>query len=276
MAPVIVHIGYPKTGTTTLQGHLFGSHPEVCSIGKPTMTAEGRRILECLTKPNVDANYVDATAAWWKGIQHTGRVTVLSHESLSQAAYHRSEFGMPIPERIARLFGQAKVMIGIRNQVGWLESYYLHHTRPSQYRSFPDFMREHRSHDTNYHRVAMMYVAQFGLENVGVFPVEELAIAPKDYMSRAAQFIGVTVRDLDLAPPRANSRKSRRLIWYARLRSLIPLPAMRNPPRHLVKMAEAFLSGGRPSSVNIPGDLRLEIEHLAAPSNAALSGAIRC
>ena len=271
MAPVVVHIGYSKTGTTTLQSHLFGRHPEIWSIGKPTVTPEGRRLLECLTRPNVDTNYVDANAAWWKRIPHTGRVTVLSHESLSQAAYYRSEFGMALPERIARLFGQAKVMIGTRNQVAWLESYYLHHTRPSQYKSFPDFIRQDRTHDMNYHRVAMMYVAQFGLENVGIFPVEELAGTPKDYMGRAAQFIGVTVRDFDLAPPRANSRKSHRHILYARMRSLIPLPAMRNPPRYLVKMAEAFLSGGRPSSTNIPDDLRHEIEHSAAASNAALS-----
>src|SRR5260221_5189055 len=137
---VVVHIGYPKTGTTMLQRHLFSRHPERHSICKPNITPEGRLILECLTKPNIDANYLDTTAVWWNRIQQSGRVTVLSHESLSQAAYHRSEFGMPMPERIARLFGQAKVMIGIRNQAEWLESLYLHKMRPRQYKSFAEFV----------------------------------------------------------------------------------------------------------------------------------------
>jgi len=30
----LLHIGLPKTGTTTLQHSLFTSHPEICFFGK--------------------------------------------------------------------------------------------------------------------------------------------------------------------------------------------------------------------------------------------------
>jgi hypothetical protein len=33
--PVAVHIGFPKTGTTTHQKHLFAKHAQVSYLGKP-------------------------------------------------------------------------------------------------------------------------------------------------------------------------------------------------------------------------------------------------
>ena len=31
-----LHIGFPKTGTTTLQKHLFTEHSQIVYLGKPT------------------------------------------------------------------------------------------------------------------------------------------------------------------------------------------------------------------------------------------------
>jgi len=35
MSNTFIHIGFPKTATTTLQNHLFSKHPGIHYLGKP-------------------------------------------------------------------------------------------------------------------------------------------------------------------------------------------------------------------------------------------------
>src|ERR1051326_512694 len=161
--PIIIHIGYPKTGTTTLQSGFFARHPEIHSIGKPHFTADGEFILRCLTQPNISRDELQSAAARCLNRPKAGQVTVLSHEGLAQARYYDVEFGMPLPDRIVQIFGAAKIMIGIRSQVPWLESLYLHKLQPDRYTSFESFARAYRGHELDYHRLASTYIDRLKL-----------------------------------------------------------------------------------------------------------------
>mgnify|MGYP002793357307 FL=1 len=35
MSQIFIHPGFGKTGTTSIQNHLFGKHPDILSIGRP-------------------------------------------------------------------------------------------------------------------------------------------------------------------------------------------------------------------------------------------------
>ena len=271
--PVVVHIGFPKTGTTSLQRHFFFDHPNIHSMGKPTVSPAAHAVLECLTKPDVSETELKFAESRFADIHRPGRVTVLSHESLSQARYHRPEFGMPLSERIARVFGSAKVMIGTRSQVEWLESAYLHHLSPNSHKTISEFVQEQDRYDLDYYRLAMSYVSHLGQQNVGIFPLELLSRRPAEYMRRVAEFIGVVPREADLSPPHDNLRISRRYQLYSTWRAALPLPGLLRKSHRMVQLVEAFLLRGRRASVKIPAELRREIEQKVAPSNSALAAA---
>ncbi|MDP6526316.1 MAG: sulfotransferase [Kiritimatiellia bacterium] len=130
--PIIIHIGLPKTATTTLQKHLFARHSEIDCIGQPTsiISEKNLHMLHVITRQD-SLSFDDGFDRFLENTVNPilrackRRATVLSEESFSTgASFPRSVPRREIASRLLRLFPEARILMVIRNQVDLLCSWY--------------------------------------------------------------------------------------------------------------------------------------------------------
>lgn len=277
--PVVVHIGFPKTGTTSLQQRLFTQHPGLISFGKPAPTKAGAEVVDCLS--NLQATAADISRArknWLNelaALPDDGRTVVLSNERLSAYKYYADPTAMA--DRLGQIVGDVKIMITIRHQVSLLESYYLHVTKRGNYRTLEEYLSASIRGDVahlDFHGMASLYAQRFGAARVGVFPLEQWTGEPARYAARMAAFLNVDALRTNamLSADALNKRKSSRHLAYVALRQKIPLRGIAHfMPQPIVKGFQRFLSGGAPAKAETPKVWRDRIEGMHAHSNARLA-----
>ncbi|MGE4290657.1 MAG: hypothetical protein AB7E32_00480 [Desulfovibrio sp.] len=203
---LFIHCGYPKTGTTTLQRHLFPKHPEIYYWGKAVpgysfRSAAVQKALDDLTLlPDPLFNPVPVEC------RNPDLISVISTESL----IHPIAYDVfAVPGRLQKIFGDAKIIITIRNQAEILSSYYMNYGRYGEHffkiggtgngvfmESFSAWLR---SQDAcrwknllgllNYDLVIQAYEKVFG--DVLVLVYEEFREAPENFMIKLSNFLGV-------------------------------------------------------------------------------------
>ena len=121
-----IHIGCPKTATTTLQNNLFAQHPEIASIGKPYDSREGElatQMYSLITKDDVnfDFNRCQQAISREKKSKYVDgvRVTMLSEEKIFVSPSFEEA-----ARRLKKLFPTAKIIVTIRNQLDLIVSWY--------------------------------------------------------------------------------------------------------------------------------------------------------
>jgi hypothetical protein len=212
--PVLLHVGVPKSGTTTLQYSFFPRHPDVRYLGKPypdetvaeEMAYATAHLLEYLHQ-TCGLSYEDrhAAALYEKGIAPRlgeRKITVLSEEALTGAGGADRKL---ICQRLRSLFGEAKILITIREQkqallsgyryaytrhlipgspdnwIGFLSSFSYYYSRPED---FP--LRQYK-----YARLYEEYAEAFGPNQVLVLPLEMLRQDPSTFAIRLSAFCGI-------------------------------------------------------------------------------------
>jgi len=130
---MVLHVGVPKTGTTTLQLRLFAEHPEITYLGKPydrpgvdeaTNTAISQLVDAVWTRTSFEYDPDAARSLLARGMQgrvddHASGPVVLSEEALTQAS---GADRLLKAKRLRRLFGHCRVLITIREQLAALRS----------------------------------------------------------------------------------------------------------------------------------------------------------
>ncbi len=135
--PRYIHVGYPKTATTYLQQEVFPHVPGIAYLGKPlhdkaveTAFADLRflddvsfRKDECFERLR---SYVRS-----KGGQSDNGL-LLSYEGFVCPKHWGTRLAdrSIIAQRLHQVFGEAKIIITLREQISWLGSYYLRHIKP--------------------------------------------------------------------------------------------------------------------------------------------------
>ena len=120
---LIIHPGFEKTGTTTLQEAVFASHPDIFNLGRP-FDPFSKKFGELLYAP--DLEYDDlAFSKMAEHVKTSKKIPVLSDEHLPKNAFMRGT----IATRLISHFPEARVMFTIRNQLHAIESYYGNHGR---------------------------------------------------------------------------------------------------------------------------------------------------
>jgi hypothetical protein len=230
----LVHIGYPKAGSTFLQ-HWFAAHPQIAYVhggiagfgNVYALAAESARdgperlwrvtSLEELSMPRADAGtrYVD-----YDGIR---RESLLDRQAKACAM-------------MAELFPDAHVLIVTRGFRSMMLSSYSQYVRTGGTDDLETQMRHVGESPWQYDRVIALYRRAFG-ERVIVLPYELLA---RD----AAAFRAELEQRLDLAPfPLEDSVVNRALSpvelrWYPRLARLVRrMPLGKRLSRRFVDMA---------------------------------------
>ena len=217
MAPLFIHVGYPKTATTTLQVHLFPNHPEIDYLGKfvpgfhYTDPVLGRHVGAMITEGKAlydggaDArrDFEEVRAASKK------KAVVLSSESFVHVT---APDVCMVADRVKSVCAPCKIIITIREQRSFLESFYRTHGRFGQYLflvkdefediSFPIHIDRWlsimaRSQERNvlslihFDRIVGYYDALFGRDNVLVLLYDELMVAPEDFIRKLCAFLSI-------------------------------------------------------------------------------------
>jgi hypothetical protein len=138
---VVLHVGVPKTATTTLQMHLFPKLPDILYLGRYGRVAgpdyflrdEIRRVILTIERSGMD--YVlDAPAArklienQYDASKH--RAILLSNEGMSTFT---GVDPMTKLRRYQTIFDRLKVIYCLRDQLDLLESMFLIHHHPEHF-----------------------------------------------------------------------------------------------------------------------------------------------
>lgn len=140
MVPLFLHIGYPKTGTTTLQAHLFAKHPQIDYIGKyiPGFGYETREIGH-LINHIISANGMRLDREACRSLKtilderrrsSQAKAIIISTESFLHVA--GADFDILV-NRILEAFAPCRIMVSIREQFDLLLSFYRTHGKYGQY-----------------------------------------------------------------------------------------------------------------------------------------------
>jgi hypothetical protein len=223
MTELVVHVGYPKTATTTLQMHLFPHHAEIDYLGKnfPGHTFRDPVLLEEFNRLALEGEMRYGGVAQLKALlagyraESRGKVVLVSTEALTHVA--AVDAGL-VARRLHEACAPCKILITIREQSALLTSFYAMHGRFGNYvfvtkekeegrLRFPIaadewlkcmWRRPERNLPTtiHYHELIRYYVGLFGKANVGVFLFEELVHQPRQFLAGLCAFLGI---DPDIA-----------------------------------------------------------------------------
>ncbi len=196
--PLLIHIGYHKTGTTWLQRRLFQpdfgyrsllTHDEVFSlISKPH---------SLFFNPAPAHAFVEQRRQEMKNESaHGSAVDVISSEILSGNPFYGGRESMEFARRLKATFPDAFVLITIREQFAMMASVYMQYLLRSGRLSPQDFFSENpvigydafSTEHFHFDRLVAYYHNLFGAKNVLVLTQEQLAAEPLSFMASLSAF----------------------------------------------------------------------------------------
>lgn len=212
---LLIHIGVPKSATTSLQLGAFPAHPEIRYIGKPFYDPQvsyeasiaTAKLCDSLWKTD-DLEFDPALAQkrFELGVQSRlgARLAVLSEEGLSAASATDRHL---TAQRLAALCKgvECKILITIREQKRALLSlnnwYYARRLTSLQFNRWIEWCGTYSSYNGcvnnfplrqyQYARLYEVYTNLFGAESVLVLPTELLSADPGTFYSKLEDFAGL-------------------------------------------------------------------------------------
>lgn len=139
----LIHLGMPKTATTFLQMYLFAQHSQVSYLGKFEgeslfVTPAIKRLAKCLRQPRPFHNRRQFPELSRKvdELRASGKLLVFSDEGFT---YSGRDNKRAQAETMRQVFGDAKILITIREPLSFMETLYLqelrgYHYHPSSYK----------------------------------------------------------------------------------------------------------------------------------------------
>jgi len=199
MKEIFIHIGHSKTGTTTLQDHLFSKHNQIAYLGRPYKNSLFEKEVRKLTLQ-------DSTQYNHKGLKSVidtyrngikDKSIVISEETFSTVRC--TDRGL-MANRIKNIFYPCKIIITIRNQFDIIRSYYLNFDciiekldKPSRhivdFKEWIQYMLKNK--EFSYLSEIKYYSDLFGYDNVIVLLFEEFVHNKKLFIEKLSSFIGV-------------------------------------------------------------------------------------
>lgn len=252
---VYIHIGYPKSASTTLQLNLFDKHPDLNYLGpKSLQNRANTKIIEFWDNINklngIEYNQDRQLDLYKQCIQpylNLKKINVFGHEGMLNSRYGDNTLKA---YRIKNFFVDAKIIIILRNQIEAIRS--LYEMMPfspvgaygsEKYLSFDSWLEKsfqssqclQRSFliGLKYYEHIKLYSSLFGDRNIGVFLFEELVNSPDIFAKKISDFMQIDYsQSLSLLKSKSkqNSAKihsvynlKRKLIPSISIRSILPL-----------------------------------------------------
>lgn len=215
----LLHIGYPKCMSTTLQRDFFAKHPEIdfwgCGrAGSAHGWLDDQLAALCEGSLRYE-NSLHFDMEKSKGIfsdrlktsndNDATKVICLSSESFSFTMHFDVD---PVikANRLKELLGKdTKILFVIRNQLDLFKSYYYECVRSGYCGYFDDFINYHYHYqfhsilsDMTFHPLYKVYCDLFGEKNIKVIPMESLIDNPAAVLSELCSHVGISKMDLSL------------------------------------------------------------------------------
>jgi hypothetical protein len=183
--PPIIHIGYHKTGTSYLQRNIFERFDDVFN------RISQSKIRNTLILPS-PLRYSEK--AFTELISGSDKRIVVSNEFLSSGIHADDYRSKTNADRLKSAIPNAKIIIGIREQVSILKSAYNQYLRAKGSYSIKEYLVRPLTGSFNfshlqYHFLINYYIDLYGKENVFVLPYELLKKDPKAYVDGILKFI---------------------------------------------------------------------------------------
>ncbi|WP_031549428.1 hypothetical protein [Parvularcula oceani] len=202
----LLHVGYPKTATTWLQAQLFERHPRLCT---PWPTFDNRIIEEICWCPEAQFDPARVRAAFEEDAaagRAEGKIPVISHEVLVGDPVRGLYWGDLAARRLAKVFPDARVLISIREQVGFAYSAWGEYVRRGGTMSLEHYLFRTGTECLGYRpllppeylRFAGLYANYLGLLGQGavaLLPIEQLKQDPGLYVRNVLSLVGLPVWD---------------------------------------------------------------------------------
>jgi len=285
----IIHIGFPKTATTTLQDHVLAKMPGVANVGRPSDDADHATMVNALALED-DGDFDEARLS-----AHIAR----ARDSDAQTLIYSDETVMNSPirtiaaKRLHRLMPNAEIIAVVRNQFDALESYYAGHGRQlrpapppwgGRHVTFENYLAYNLE---NPHRGALptfdyssnlaIYAGLFGEDRIHVLTYEDLVQNRDAFFASLALILGITE---ETAKPkgelgRERARADQGAIAYQALRSRLMwgVPVSRFVPghQHIKRFVIRMLSRDDKRDIEWPSALRARIADYYSEGNRALA-----
>jgi hypothetical protein len=213
--PVLVHVGFHKTGTTWLQRNILkpkaGKEFVYCYDSTRTHSTFLLPILGSFnTQAALDGFTNDLNRAEDQNIPF-----IITDEALGGFPFHKKYNREVNATRIKKVFPEAKILITIREQSAVMISMYGEYIKYGFSSSLSDFVWQPSHHSMtpivdrafyNYDRALTLYEAIFGEGNVMALPLEWMSRNSEAAVEKIAAFLGAPLSppDVQLANSRQN------------------------------------------------------------------------
>lgn len=216
-----LHIGMPKTGTKTLQVHMFPKHPEIDFLGTYIHSRRTRdkqcrdsEVLEFIneliwknfTNPNIP-RCKELYAKWVASAAGENKILMWSWESLME---NRHEVQRIRAENIRNIVGDANITVCLRSPVSLIESLYIQLLKRDNIGGYAKVGKKHRfetieqwlkngwNKDGHPPKVHLEYAESlqiftdvFGKNSVKVLLFEQLVEDQSSYIRNLCDFLGI-------------------------------------------------------------------------------------
>lgn len=215
-----IHVGYPKTGTTTLQKHFFPKIQEVQYLGKYSndtklFNFDTQIIKDLIFKSKEEINFKSNLKRLKKHLIHNN--ILLSEESFLSNSLRTTRFDkedvLPVQNNISynirEFFNneefEVKVLFTIRRQdemitSQYAQSYVHYYSRYKKTDTFQKFLNIYLDDENtgntyvetlDYYKIITQYEAIFGKENITVLVFEELQENPKEFYEKLCRYLEI-------------------------------------------------------------------------------------
>jgi len=222
----VIHIGMPKTATTTLQRHLFAFHSEIYYLGRyegPLFRKKHHKFDACrdatvqaLMQEIAYGNVYDPDFARCKELlsqvlfpaKGKNLLPVWSWESYATDILARRRVRA---RNLKKVFGKAKIIMTLRNPVALLESAYFQQLKRDNigayakfgklpyYRSIDRWLDENFTGEImphlQYGETLRIYAEQFGVGNINVFLFEKLVENSSSFFENLCSTMGIDAEE---------------------------------------------------------------------------------
>lgn len=291
MNNTVIHIGFPKTATTTLQNHLFAKHPGILYLGKPYPDDDLKGMISRLVMQESTVyqaenleQYIDKYLA--EELETGKKVFLISDETFVSAAKVRDK-GV-VAHRLKDLFAAAKILVTIRNQMDAVKSGYIGGGRllgnvPKKYKnmivSFKDWLETsakmyHGDFVRNviYFDTIDYYAGLFGKENICILLFEDLVKNPHEFTRKLSLFLDIDFETSwsIIQNAHENKRITQADFQIESLRSKLGFMRNVTPIVKLMNGLRKIWGTGKRSEVDIPGEWYQRLWNLYKDGNRKL------
>jgi hypothetical protein len=216
--PVLLHIGYPKTGSTWMQHHIFDNHALGFSI--PWSNSRQLAISHFVICNHFNFAPNQAINSFYEGMITSCKnnlIPVISDETLGGDPLNWHINPVVVSHRLHDTFPQAKIFMSIREQKSSIISFYSEYIKHGGTHSFNDFIGVNNClgkapifdiTQLEYDKLINYYQSIFGKENVLVLPFELFIMDKYKYINLILQFLKIETNAISYTFPELISNKA--------------------------------------------------------------------